>query len=88
METSVKYTNLMIRGDFNIHYFNDKMNSDQFKDMVEAIGLNQLVSSRTHTSGNVLDLILIEQIGSFKVNRVIQSLSFSDHISMIWELKF
>ena len=50
----------MISGDFNIHYFNDRNNSDQFKDMTEAIGLNQLVSFPTHTSGNFLDLILIE----------------------------
>ena len=88
MEISVKYTNLMISGDFNIHYFNAKNDSDQFKDMIEAIGLNQLVSFLTHASGNVLDLILIEQIGSCEVNRVIPSLSFSDHISIIWELKF
>ena len=88
MEISVKYTNLMIGGDFNIHYFNDKNDSDQFKDMIETISLNQLVSFQTQTSGNVLDLILIEQIGSFEVKRVIPSLSFSDHISIIWELKF
>ena len=56
--------------------------------MIEAVGFNQLVSFPTHTSGNVLDLILIEQIGSFEVNRVIPSLSFSDHASIIWELKF
>ena len=28
MEISVKYTILMISGDFNIHYFNDKNDSD------------------------------------------------------------
>ena len=88
MEISVKYTNLMISGDFNIHYFNDENDFDQFKDMIEAIGLNQLVSFPSHTSGNVVDLILIEQIGSCEVNRVIPWLSFSDHISIIWELKF
>ena len=88
MEISVKYTNLMISGDFNIHYFNDRNDSDQFKDMIEAISLNQLVSFPTHTSGNVLNLILMEQIGSLEANRVIPSLSFSDHISIIWELKF
>ena len=88
MEISVKYTNLMISGDFNIHYFNDKNDSNQFKDMREAIILNQLPSFPTHTSGNVLVLILIEKIGSFEVNRVMPSLSFSDHVSLIWELKF
>ena len=88
MEISFKYTNLMISGDFNIHYFNDKNDSDQFKDIIAAISLNQLVSLPTHTSGNVLDLILIQQIGSFDVNRVIPSLSFSNHISIRWELKF
>ena len=61
MEISVKYTNLIISGDFDIHYFNDKNDSYQFKDMIEAISLNQLVSFPTHTSGNVLDLILIEK---------------------------
>ena len=78
----------MISGDFNIHYFNDKNDFTQFKDIIEAISLNQLVSFPTHTLGNVLDLILIEQIGSFEVNRVIPSLSFSDHVSIIWEFKF
>ena len=46
------------------------------KDMIEAIALNQLASFPTHTLGNILDLILIEQIGSFEVNKVITSLSF------------
>ena len=89
MEISVKYTNQMTRGNFNvIHYFNKENDSLQFKDMIEAISLKQLVSFPTHTLGNVLDLILIEQIGSLEVNSVIPSLSFSDHISIIWELKF
>ena len=35
---------IMISGDFNIHYFYDKNDSDQFKDMLEAISLNPLVS--------------------------------------------
>ena len=88
MEMSVKYTNLMISGHFNIHYFNDENDSDQFKYMIEAISLNQLVSFTTHASRNVLDLIPIEQIGSFEVNGIIPSLFFSNHISIIWELKF
>ena len=73
----------MISGDFNIHYFNDDNDSDQFKDLIETIGFNQLVSFPTHISGNVLDLILIEQICSFEVYRVTPLLSFSDHVSII-----
>ena len=88
MEISFKYSTLMISGDFSIHYFNDENDSNQFKDMIEAISLNQLVSFPNHTSGNVLDLILIEQIGSSEVNKVIPSLSFSDHVTMTWKLKF
>ena len=49
IEIGVKYNNLIISGDFNIDYLNDKNDSNQFKDSIEAIGLNQLVSFPTHT---------------------------------------
>lgn len=51
-------------------------------DVFEQYSLTQHVSSSTHTSGNVLDLILsqeYETAGRLVSNVVVQSVCFSDH---------
>ena len=56
---SIRHLNLIIVGDFNIHYLMEKDDSEQFKDMMEAVGLIQKVTFDTHVMGNILDLIFV-----------------------------
>ena len=45
---SVRHLNLIIMGDFNLHYLMEKDDSEQFKDMIEAVGLIQKVTFDMH----------------------------------------
>ena len=51
--------NIIIAGDFNIH-IDDKndLDSEQFRDLLEVMGLDQHVHFPTYVSGHTLDLIL------------------------------
>ena len=56
MDLSKKYTDLLIMGDFNIHYYCDyEIIGEKFQDLMEAIGLIHHVNFVTHTSGNIID---------------------------------
>ena len=48
MQLSKKHLNMIITGDFNIHYFEEVKNAEQLKDMMEAMGLVQFVNFPTH----------------------------------------
>ena len=64
----MKYMDLLIMGDFNIHYYHDDdIRGEQFQDSVETMGLIQHVNFMTCTSGNIIDLVLTEQLSKFKV---------------------
>ena len=60
--------NNTIMGDFNMH-INDMSSNDAviFKDTLMALGLNQHVTTSTHTKGNILDLIFTEEAASIKL---------------------
>ena len=79
-EVTAKYKNILYFGDFNIHV-NNKMayDSEQFNEMIDALGLINHVHFSTHQSGNILDLILSECFSSINVHQVIPDLFLSDH---------
>ena len=72
---------------FNIHYLMEKDYSEQFKDMMEAVGLTQKVTFDTHVMGNILDLIFVEQVGNIKISNGKEGLMFSDHKSVECEIE-
>ena len=74
-------------GDFNVHYLMEKDDSEQFKDMMEAIGLIQKVPIDTLVMGNILDLIYAEQVGNIKISSVKEGPMFSDHKSVECEIE-
>ena len=87
MDLSKKYTDLVIMGDFNIHYYcDDDIRSEQFQDSMEAMSLIQHVNFVAHTSGNIIDLVFTEQLSKFKVSEVREGLMLSDHKMVIWNL--
>ena len=73
-EFDVKYNNMLIVGDFNIHV-EDVTNGDaeQFVDMCKAIGLDQPVNLTTHHHGHTLDLVLTELKSAIQVSNIKQA---------------
>ena len=87
IDLSKKYTDLLIMGDFNIHYYHDyDLIGEQFQDSMEAMGLIQHVNFEMHTSGNITDLVFTEQLSTFKVTKVRKGPMLSEHKMVIWNL--
>ena len=58
----LKYRNLVILGDFNIHINNmDSEDTHQFLQTMEAMGLKQKVEYPTHIKRNILDLVFMDE---------------------------
>ena len=76
----LKYSKFLIVGDFNIHV-NDNSDTDaeQFIDILEVHGLQQLVNAPTHRKGNILDLILVSESLHNKVGNIKTGPFSSDH---------
>ena len=74
-------------GDFNVHYLMERGDSEQFKDMMEVVGLIQKVTLDTHVMHNMLDLIFVEQVGNIKISNVKEGPMFSDHKSVECEIE-
>lgn len=73
---------ILLLGDFNIP--NVQLN-DEFQQVLVSHGLQLLVSSSTHSAGNILDLI-ITRISSSLVSNVIIDDGLSDHNSVLCSL--
>ena len=69
-QLSEKYLNMVITGDFNIHYYEEVNNAEHLRGMMEVMGLVQFVNFRTHLSGSCLDLVFTEQIGRIKISNI------------------
>lgn len=74
---------LLVIGDFNIH-LDDSSNrsAQQFVSVIDAFGLAQDVSSRTHINGHTLDMVLCGP-GDKLVSTCYVSDLLSDHFSVI-----
>ena len=84
MDLSKKYTDLLIMGDFNFHYYcDDDIRSEQFQDAMEAI---QHVNFVTHTSGSIIDLVFTKQLSKFKVTKVREGPMLLNYKMVIWNL--
>ena len=70
---SVKYSNMLIVGDFNIHV-EDVTNGDteKFINMCKVIGLDQYVNFATHYQWHKLDLVLTEMNFTIQVSYIKQ----------------
>ena len=87
MDLSKKYIDLLIMGNFDIHYYCDyDIIGEQFHDSMEAIGLIQHMNFEMHTSGNIIYLVLTEQLIKFKVTKVREGPMLLDHKMVIWNL--
>ena len=68
VEEIILHNNLLILGDFNLHINDlDNPNTGIFLDTVTAMGLNQHVNFATHQLGNILDLVLLEELSQFQI---------------------
>ena len=79
-EEIMLHDNLLILSDFNLHINDlDNPNTDIFLDTVTAIGLNQHVNFATHQLGNILDLVLSEELSQFQILSCQPGVYLSDH---------
>ncbi len=71
---------LLISGDFNFH-LDDKANTDtmKFNEMLETFGLKQHVSTPTHSSNHILDLLITRSTTDIKILSIDSTLYLSDH---------
>ena len=81
---SNEYSNVIVLGDFNIHINNDQdADVNRFKDIMEAVGLQQHVSFSMHRYGNTLDHIYTEIGRSVIINYCGEGPILRDHTSVI-----
>ena len=85
METkSNEYDNIIVLGDFNIHINNDQdADANRFKDIMEALGLQQHVSFSMHRYGNTLDHIYTELGSTVMIDYCREGPILSDHTAVI-----
>ena len=81
---SNEYNNIVVLGDFNIHINNDlDAEANRFKDIMEALGLQQHVSFATHRYGNTLDHIYTEIGSTVVIDYCKEGPILSDHTAII-----
>ena len=74
------YKNLVVLGDFNIAIQDlGNLDSQTYKDTMEALGLTQHISYATHQLGNTLDHIYTESIDALEVRHSFLGEFLSDH---------
>ena len=79
-EEIMLHDNLLILGDFNLHVNDlDNPNTGIFLDTVTAVGLNQHVNFTTHQLGNILDLVLLEELSQLQILSCKPGVYLSDH---------
>ena len=82
-EEIMLHDNLLILGDFNLHINDlDNPDTDIFLDTVTAIGLNQHVNFATHQLGNILDLVMSEELSQFQILSCKPGVYLSDHCTI------
>ena len=64
----------------------DDTYTSTFHDLITALGLQQLVSCKTHTSGNTLDLILVRDQDTMVVTKPKEGFYISDHSFVLCNL--
>ena len=84
-ETFVHGNNVIICGDFNIHYNNTRCKcADELTNLIDQCGYEQLVTGPTHTRGNTLDLIITPSLSNI-VHLNLEPLYYSP-IILLWNV--
>ena len=86
-ETILNDSDVLISGDFNIHWdkHTDK-SAMEFRSILEAFSLTQLVNQPTHNKGHILDLIITRSKGTWQCNSPQIGDLVSDHHIVTCEL--
>ena len=66
--------------DFNLHINNaEDADATQFLDLLDALGLSQLIDVPKHRCSNILDLVIVNSIDSPQIVNIKQGPYLSDH---------
>ena len=71
--TQIQLNKLIILGDFNYHYDENKYHHNIFKQTIETLSLKQHITFVTHIHGHIIDIVLTSinsQIIYLKLQRV------------------
>ena len=79
----VKYTNIIMLGDFNLHLDSDDPDAVLFSDILDAMGLIPHISVPTHIAGHTLDQIYSVLNSRAIVRNCSQSALLSDHYAVL-----
>ena len=84
---AVKYCNIMLMGDFNLHISDPTDAEAQYLlDALLALGLHQHVNFATHNMGNILDLIFTEESDKLQLLNCTPGEFLSDHCCVLGQL--
>ena len=83
-----RYSNIIIMGDLNLHLTDqDDADAVDFNTSLTGLGLTNLVNFPTHTLGNALDAIIINEDEGFILNKCLRGPFLSDHCAVHARLK-
>ena len=85
----IQFNNLIILGDFNLHV-NKVSNPEiiQFNSILSSFGLSQLIDQPTQISGNILDLVITNEIETQIKDIKVDHVNFSDHAFIFFKIPF
>ncbi len=86
-ELVVTHDNLYIIGDFNFHWGEDNNSASQFEDLLNSMNLKQNVTSSTHKSKHVLDLVITHCDDTILEHVSVADEALSDHFAVNCSLK-
>ena len=77
---------ILLAGDFNIHFDTSDSNSTKFKELLSSYGLIQHINEPTHRSGHCIDFVITRDFPTPFVSNIIVNPGFSDHFSILANL--
>lgn len=79
------YEKIIVTGDFNVWYDDDKVKRTRdFKAFLCGNGLVQLVPSKTHNKGHILDLVITRNVNIFDLS--VENEEMSDHFTVYFSV--
>ena len=85
----IKHPNLIIMGDVNIHDEDeDDTNRQNYRDMIDTFGYNQVVTIPTHQDGHTLDHLLVPKDCNIEFTNPEQGYKISDHYFVMTKMGY
>ena len=77
--TQILLNKLIILGDFNYHYDENKYPHNIFKQTIETLSLKQHITFTTHIYGHIIDIVLTSINSQFYISEITRGELITDH---------